>query len=225
MTAAVALGVCCAVSVVVAVRRARSHRPRRDPRRVLSSLATALARGVRAGMTPAESLSSVAPRFEGVVGEQLRSLAGRLSRGVSLDTALHQWVQQCAGAEIGPLARLRGAPRTPDALDVELLVNAVGFSERMGTGLAEAFEGVAASLLDRCELDDELRALTSQAGASVVVLCSLPVLGAFVVGALSPESLRAMFATPTGLVCMAVACGLDLAAVGTSRRLISVVLR
>ncbi|MEZ5237741.1 MAG: hypothetical protein R2716_01880 [Microthrixaceae bacterium] len=91
----------------------------------------------------------------------------------------------------------RWAPRLR-AADVELLVDATVIGESMGVGLAEVFEGVAATLLDRGDLQDEIRALASQASASVVVLCCLPVLGLVMLGVLSPGRCGCSSPLPSG---------------------------
>lgn len=211
------------VSLVVVLRLRRSARPRveSDPRRVLGSVAANLARGVSAGMTPAESLSAAAGRFDGPVGEQLSNMRDGLARGVTLDRALLDWVSQARACR----GRLFARERSPDPDDVELLVCAIRFSEPQGAGLIEAFEGVAVALVDRAELDSEVRALTSQAWASVAVLCSLPVVGLVMVGAIAPSVLGILAGTQFGFVCLGVAALLDVGAIMLARRFVAGVLR
>lgn len=211
------------VGIVVVLRRKRSARTAdaSDPRRVLGSVAANLARGVTAGMTPAESLSAAADRFDGPVGEQLSSLRDGLGRGMTLDRALLDWVLHARAVRRRPLTR----GRFPDPDDVELLVCAIRFSEPHGSGLIEAFEGVAVALVDRAELDSEVRALTSQAWASVAVLCALPGVGLLMLGAIAPSVLGVLAGTRFGLVCLGVAVLLDAGAVMLARRLVAGVLR
>lgn len=192
-----------------------------DPRRVLGSVAANLARGVSAGMTPAESLCAAADRFDGTVGEQLSTIRDALDRGVSLDQALLDWVARVRARG----GRLLTRRRHPDPDDVELLVSAIRFSEPQGAGLIEAFEGVAVALVDRAELENEVRALTSQAWASVAVLCSLPVVGLMMVGVIEPSVLGVLAGTRLGLACVGVATLLTLGAVLLARRLVARVLR
>lgn len=209
------------VAVVVRRRRTAGTADGSDPRRVLGSVAANLARGVSAGMTPAESLSVAADRFDGPVGEQLSCLRDGLARGVALDRALLDWVVK-ARARSG---RLINRKRAPDPDDVELLVCAIRFSEPHGAGLIEAFEGVAVALVDRAELDSEVRALTSQAWASVAVLCSLPVVGLVMVGAIAPSVLGVLAGTRFGLLCLGAAAAMDVGAVMLARRFVAGVLR
>lgn len=211
------------VGFVVMLRIRRSERPgvESDPRRVLGSVAANLARGVSAGMTPAESLSVAADRFDGPVGEQLSMMRDGLARGVSLDRALLDWVVETRARSGRRFTR----ERSPDPDDVELLVCAIRFSEPQGAGLIEAFEGVAVALVDRAELDSEVRALTSQAWASVAVLCALPVVGMVLVGVIAPSVLAILAGTRFGLICLGVAVLLDVGAVILARRFVAGVLR
>lgn len=221
MTVIAGLAVTAVLLVMLRRMRSESTSDASDPRRVLGSVAVALARGVSAGMTPADSLSAAADRFGGVVGEHLGALRDLLARGVTLDQALLDWVDRSWADRGGRFSRRRH----PDPEDVELLVSAIRFSEPQGVGLIGAFEGVAVALMDRAELDSEVRALTSQAWASVSVLCSLPVVGLMLVGAVAPSVLDVVLGTRFGAVCLGVAVVLDTGAVLLARRLVARVLR
>jgi len=172
-------------------------------------------------MTPAESLCAAADRFDGPVGEQLSAMRDGLARGASLDATLLDWVAKARSGH----GSLFGRDRSPDPEDVELLVCAIRFGEPQGAGLVEAFEGVAVALIDRAELESELRALSSQAWASVAVLCALPVVGMVILMTIEPEVTRVLVGTPLGLACVVVAAALDVGAVLLARRLVVGVLR
>lgn len=191
--------------------RLRRRGPCPDPRRELVTVAIHLARATHQGTTPTVALAEAAPRTAGMVGAQLRAACDRIDRGQSFDSALRAWSLQAAAE-----SALRGAPARED---VELLVVAARFAEGHGSGLPEVFEGVAAALVDRAELVDELGALTSQARASVAVLCGLPLLGLVLVASIEPTVPSTLLGTTAGLVCLVSAVGLDLAAVAVSRRL------
>lgn len=215
------VGVAVGLVVLLLRRRSEGGGDGSDPRRVLGSLAANLARGASAGMTPAESLSAAADRFGGVVGEHLRRMRDLLDRGVTLDEALLDWVDRARAHRGGRFTR----QRQPDPDDLELLVSAIRFSEPRGAGLIEAFEGVAVALVDRAELDSEVRALTSQAWASVSVLCSLPTLGLVMVAAVAPSVPGVLVGTRFGAGCLGAAVALDVSAVALARRLVARTLR
>lgn len=218
LSASVAVAGLAAGSLAIWRRRiTRSAGSEPDPRRELISVALHLARGARAGMTTADAIVEAAGRADGVVQRQLRSVCSRMDRGSGLEGSLRAWSREATGG-----AARRGAP-DPD--DVSLLTAAAAFAEGHGSGLAEAFEGVAAALVDRAELVDEVAALTSQARASVAVLCALPVLGLALVGAIDPAVPAALVSTRVGLASLAAAIGLDVAAVLLGVRLTGAVRR
>ncbi len=207
--------------VVVWIKRSRARRqPNPDPRRALSSIAAILARGSAAGMTPADCLCSVADRLEGPVREDLETLRDSLARGVAVDSALESWVER---ARHRTSRWTPGRPQYPDVRDVELLVGAIRFGEPRGAGLIEAFEGVATALTDRAELDHELCALTSQAWASVVVLCSLPLVGVMMMAVVARQVISVLFGTRLGIGCLVLAVLLDGSAVLLARHLTAAV--
>ena len=198
------------VLVVVAPAAAwwsrRSRRARvPDPRRELASVAMHLSRSTRAGLTPFEALQHAGSAVGGVVGEEVAAACDRMRRGSSFDRALAEWADRCAR---GP-----GRPDAPRPEDVELLSVATRFAQQQGSGLPEVFDGATAALIDRAEVADEVRALTSQARASIAVLCALPVVGVVVVGSLVPAAADALFGTPLGWASLAVAAVADATAV------------
>lgn len=200
------------VAVLAAVASAAgwwSRRSRRrrvaDPRRELASVAMHLSRSTRAGLTPLEALQHAGSAVGGPVGAEVAATCDRMRRGSSFDGALAEWADRCA--------RDRGAPGAPRPEDVELLSVATRFALQQGSGLAEVFDGATAALIDRAEVADEVRALTSQARASIAVLCALPVVGVVMVGSLMPAAAEALFGTPLGWASLGLATMADAAAV------------
>ncbi len=219
------------VGALVLGRRRSRREVRPDSARELAALAAHLSRSARAGMTVGEGIRTAAPRLSGPVGRCTAELAATLERGVPMGAALVTWSDSLlvaaspgrGGPHIGRLGVRRGDRLDPH--DVSLFVCAVEVSRRWGSGLSEALDAVAVALLDRSELADEVRALTSQAGASTAVLCGIPVLGVLLLPVVAPPVFVDLVSTPPGLVLLGAATMLDLAAVAVSRRLTAVVLR
>jgi tight adherence protein B len=170
-----------------------------------------LARSVRAGAPLSEAISQVCESDAGSREMGLEVVGSALQRGVSLDGALVEW---------GRLAKSR--PRLPD---VDLIVAAGRFGNRHGGDLASALEAVALTVMDRAELADETAALSSQARASAVVLCLLPVLGAATLCLADPEVAGVLFGTTLGWICIMVAFALDALAAVLGEALIRRALR
>jgi len=93
---------------------------------------------------------------------------------------------------------------------IRLASAALGFSAESGGSRSRAIDGLADSLRDRAALDREITALASQARMSGVVIAVLPIGFVFVSSTLDPEVSAFLFASPAGLMCLAVGIGLDL---------------
>lgn len=157
----------------------------------LPQVAATMARSAHSGATLVRSLDETARS----VAEPVRSDLGRVVRavqhGVSVDEALDAW------------ARRSGSP------EVQLLVGAAQLGHRHGGDLAAALDTVAASLLDRAEVIDEARALSSQARTSAAALVALPPFGAACFCLLDPSVAATLFTTVGGWCCLVVGVVLD----------------
>jgi tight adherence protein B len=91
-----------------------------------------------------------------------------------------------------------------------------------GGAQARAVDGVAATLRDRLALDAEVRALSSQARASAVVIGVAPVVFGAVTAATDARTAAFLFRSPVGLLCLAMGLGLDALSWFWMRRLVRV---
>ena len=92
-----------------------------------------------------------------------------------------------------------------------------------GASQVQAVEGIATTLRDRLALAAEVRALASQARASAAVLVAAPIGFAVVIALADPSTAQFLFATPTGLACLAAGLGLDATGAWWMRRLTAAV--
>ncbi len=162
-----------------------------------------LSRAVRSGATFDMALREIAPHADGKLGRELRGVVALLDRGYGIGRTLEVW-------------------RRATSIDgVELLAAACRFSVGRNTGLVGALDGVASTLLDRIEVDDEVAALASQARTSTMVLMALPPGGAAVFALLDPSFAEVLFATTAGRLCLGVGVALDLLGARSSRALVN----
>ena len=193
------------VTGAVLARRWRGHRrraARRDAARDLPRVAAELARSVRAGATLGGAVDGLVGPVPGILGPELAGVAGAVERGSSIDRALAHW--QAASSVAG----------------VDLLVGACRFGVGHGGDLARALDGVAATLLDTLEVEDEVRALVTQARTSAAVLVALPPLGAAMFALADPAVAQVLLRSTVGWVCVAVGASLDAAGAWVAARLI-----
>ena len=126
-----------------------------------------------------------------VVGRDLALASRRHRQGQSLQAALDQWA--------------RHRPSTAAALvaDALALAGATGGSQR------QALEGVRATVQERQTLRREVRALGSQARASMVVLVTTPIAFSAFVAFVDPRVATFFLRTPPGWACAVGGLGLN----------------
>ncbi len=202
MSAAVVVAVVVgsAWALRAASRRARTERSRRRAGADLPAAASDLARSVRGGATLEVALRELAPTCGGTLGAEVSAAVGLLDRGHGMDRVLEVW------------GRASAVP------GMDLVVAACRFSWRRGPVLERALDGAASTLLDRIEVDDEMRALVAQARTSAMVLVALPPVGAGLFAVLDPGFTDVLLATPAGRTCLVAGVLLDGAGAWVSRR-------
>ena len=182
-----------------AIRRANGERSRSRAARDLPTAVGELAGALHSGATLEAALRDLAPSVSGLLATELDGAVALLDRGHGMDRVLQAW---------GRATRIDG---------VELLVAACRFSRGGGAGLDAALAGVAAALVDRIEVADELRSLASQARTSAVVLVALPPVGAALFALLDPGFAPALVTTTAGRVCLVLGVSLDVAGAWASK--------
>jgi tight adherence protein B len=92
---------------------------------------------------------------------------------------------------------------------VRLAVAALALSSELGGGAAKSLDAVAATLRDRNGLRREVRALSSQARASALVIGLAPIAFAVIAGSLDPRTTDFLLHDPVGVACLFVGIVLD----------------
>jgi tight adherence protein B len=151
----------------------------------------AVARGLRSGGSLRQAIGEAAAATPGALGAELRLVATSAARGTSLVDALDAWHER------GPRPGVR------------LAVAALCLGAETGGGQARAVDGVAATLRERQGVEGEVRALTSQTRASMLVIAAAPVAFCAFASATDPRTSTFLFRTPTGLACLAAGISLD----------------
>ena len=114
----------------------------------------------------------------------LATAVARHRRGQAMQSALDRWA---------------GSPPRPEA---RLVADAVALAHDTGGSRRAALEGVASTLRERQALGDEIRALSTQAQASAVVLVVTPVAFGVAMALADHRVARFLFTTPPGWGCL-----------------------
>jgi tight adherence protein B len=183
-------------ATVVALRRSAPARRERVSERDLPTVLESVARQLRAGGSLAQALEAASPAGPGVLHDRWTTLV-ELIPVVGVATALRTWAAGAPSASTG--TRLAAA--------------ALALAAETGGSPARAVDGVAATLRARRAVADELRALSTQARASALVIAVAPVVfGA--AAAATDDRTTAMLSSPTGVALLV--GGLALDAVGAA---------
>ena len=178
------------VSPLLVLRTRRGQGELRVERELPAAL-EAIARSLRSGASLRQAVAEAGTATNGRLGRELTAVAQRVEHGAPL------------------VAALEGLAPPESPTGVRLAVAALCLGVETGGAQARAVDGVASTLRDRLGVAGEVRALSSQARMSALVIGLAPLaFGAFAI-ATDPRTGQFLFHTPVGLALVALGCGLD----------------
>jgi tight adherence protein B len=163
------------------------NRDRRDRRieQLLPEALEAIARALRSGGSMLQAVEVAAASLPPPLGADLHRVAIEARHGSGLVPALERWSAD------RPLPGVR------------LAVAALALGAETGGAQARAVDGVAATLRQRLAVTAELRALSSQARMSAVVIAVAPLGFGLFASVTDGRTASFLLGTPLGLVCLA----------------------
>lgn len=162
-----------------------------------------VARSLRTGASLHQAVAEAGDATPGAVGADLRAVAAECRLGRPLVAAVEAW----AARRPLPAVRLAAA--------------ALCLGAETGGAQARAVDGVAATLREHAALHGEVRALTSQARISALVIAVAPVVFCALTVAVDPASATFLLRTPLGLTLLVAGVGLDALSAAWMHRLTS----
>ena len=193
-----------AAVVLARARRARAGLQRRELLdRQLGEAIDSIAAAVRAGLSVRRAVVEAARDVERPLRDELESVVRRLETGEPLDTAL---------------ARLDQVLRLSDA---RLLVTALAVHRRSGGDLPTLLGEIGNVMRARREDRRGIRALTTQARSSGVVLAVLPVAFVALLSGTGGDGLGAFYRSATGSGLLLVAIVLEALGFAWMRRIVA----
>lgn len=194
---------------------------------VTAGLGLAVVALAAAGLAPAIALAALSGRGDRLAEEALPESLESMARALRSGASLRQAVDEAAASTPAPLgAELRtvavavsnGTPLA-DALrslehrrplpGVRLAVAALVLGTETGGAQARAVDGVAATIRSRLSVTKEVRALSSQARLSGLVIALAPLGFAVLAVATDEPTATFLLRTPVGLACLALGLALD----------------
>lgn len=150
-----------------------------------------VARSLRSGGSLRQAVGEAAGSVGGVLAHDLSRVAAEVAAGAPLASALGAWEQR------RPLPGVR------------LAVAALALGAETGGAHARAVDGVAETLRSRLAVAGEVRALSSQARASALVIVLAPLCFSGFAAVTDERTAAFLFRTPLGLLCLLGGLALD----------------
>lgn len=144
-----------------------------------------IVRGVKSGLPVTESMAVVGRELEAPVGEEFRRISDGIRFGQPLDVVLWDTAQRLATPEFN------------------FFVITISIQQETGGNLAETLNNLSDILRKRKQMRLKIKALSSEAKASAMILGALPVVMFGVLYGMNPDYETAMLTDPRGHMMLA----------------------
>jgi tight adherence protein B len=152
-----------------------------------------IVRALRAGLPVQEAIGTVARDIKDPVGAVFKRAQHEMQLGVPIEQALWR------------------VSRTVQTDEFNFLIVAMSIQRDTGGNLAETLANLSALLRSRQQLRLKIRAFTSEARATMLIMAGLPFLVGGALFLISPKYISPLFTTATGqMVAAAAACSMGL---------------
>jgi tight adherence protein B len=141
-----------------------------------------IVRGIRSGLPASEALRTIADEIQDPIGGEFREVTDQMRIGVAMDEAM--WAA----------ARRLAIP------EFNFLVISLAIQQETGGNLAEILEKLSDMVRRREQMRLKVRAMSSEARASAMIIGSLPFVMAGVISFVNPEYISTLFTDPRGWV-------------------------
>ena len=139
-----------------------------------------IVRSVKSGLPTSDALRIVAQEFRDPVGGEFRKLVESMKMGVTLDQGLKKMSEDMPTTEVSFFAIV------------------MTIQQKTGGNLSEALGNLAGVLRDRKRLQGKIKAMSSEAKASAMIIGSLPPGVAGIVYMTTPDYISMLFTERTG---------------------------
>lgn len=148
-----------------------------------------IVRGLKSGLPVTESIHSVGQEMADPVGFEFRHIADCVKFGQPLEEAL--W----------------DTARRLDTPEFKFFVISISVQRETGGNLSEALGNLSEILRRRRQMGLKIKAMSSEAKASAIILGSLPFIMFAIIFAMSPDYEMALFTDPRGQMMLGVGLG------------------
>jgi tight adherence protein B len=139
-----------------------------------------IVRGIRSGLPASEALRTIGEEIQDPVGREFREVTDQMRIGVAMDEAM--W----------------GAAKRLAIPEFNFLVISLSIQQETGGNLAEILEKLSDMVRRREQMRLKVKAMSSEARASAMIIGSLPFIMAGVISFVRPEYMTTLFTDPRG---------------------------
>lgn len=144
---------------------------------------------LKAGMPVSEAIKMVAREFEGPMGDEMGRIFDQQKIGIPLPEAV--------------LASSKRVPLT----EMQMFATAIAIQTQTGSSLSEVLQNLATVIRSRFKLQRKVKALSSEAKASAMIIGALPVVVALGMYFINRPYIEVLFTTDTGKFLLGCALG------------------
>jgi tight adherence protein B len=141
-----------------------------------------IVRGIRSGLPATEALKTIAEEIQDPVGTEFRLVTDQMKIGVAMDEAMWATAKRLAIPEFN------------------FLVISLTIQQETGGNLAEILEKLSDMVRRREQMRLKVKAMSSEARASAMIIGSLPFIMAGVISFINPGYMNTLFTDPRGWV-------------------------
>jgi len=141
-----------------------------------------IVRGIRSGLPATEALKTIADEIQDPVGTEFRQVTDQMKIGVGMDEAMWAAAKRLAIPEFN------------------FLVISLSIQQETGGNLAEILEKLSDMVRRREQMRLKVKAMSSEARASAMIIGSLPFVMAGVISFVNPGYINSLFTDPRGWV-------------------------
>jgi tight adherence protein B len=161
-----------------------------------------IVRGLKSGLPVTESIRNVGEEFNGAVGEEFRLVSDRVKLGQPIDDALNETANRI------------------DLPDFRFFVIALSVQRETGGNLASALENLSDILRRRRQMKLKIKALSSEAKASAIIIGSLPFIMFLILRIVSGDYVQTLFTDPRGMMLVAIGLGFMVVGIGVMMKMV-----
>lgn len=161
-----------------------------------------MVRGLRSGLPVSETIAAAGREVAEPVGGEFRRVAHALKLGTPLEEALWETAHRLDHAEF------------------KFFVVSLSVQRETGGNLAESLSNLSDILRRRRQMRLKIKAMSSEARASAMILGALPVIMFAIIYMLNPDYESLLFTDPRGKAMLALGVGLMVVGAGVMRKMV-----